>query len=70
MAVIKPRDDQGKIITNIGSNQLAANVKKYLLAEDYHNWDCWKCEHVYDLEPVPGEQLQQCPHCGADPVPF
>ena len=69
MAVIKPRDEQGRIITNISSNQMVVNVKHLLTEIDYHKWDCWKCEQVYDLEPEPGK-LQNCPHCGADPTPF
>ena len=70
MTVIKPRDEQGKIITNISHRQFVAGVNKYInTVIDIHNWECWQCKTVYDAEPAPNN-FERCPNCNADPVPF
>lgn len=69
MTTIKPRDERGRIITNISSQQMAVDVSCLISEIDMNNWDCWNCEKVYNLETQPGK-LQNCPHCGVDPVPF
>ena len=54
----------------ISSQKLTVDVSRLISEIDMHNWKCWKCDKVYDLETEPGKYLQNCPHCKADLVPF
>ncbi len=55
---------------SISEKQFFDGVKSAIDKIDYHNWECWNCRFVYDVQPTPHGHYLDCPSCGSDPVPF
>jgi len=70
--MISPRDEKGRIFTNIKKADLVNYVNSTVDWEfDPHKYDCWKCKTVYDANPtMKKDGWVDCPNCGANNPPF